>query len=75
MLPLQSCIDLLDIESALCGETYDGNQVTDIKVEGVTNEQQEEDPLLITCPVKQTEHEVSCLSVCVLLGTSCVWFL
>jgi hypothetical protein len=71
MVPFQSCIDLLKFEPGLCGETYnDGNQVTDIKVESVKNEQEEEDPLLLTYQVrKRATNKVSCLSVCITLGT------
>jgi hypothetical protein len=42
------------------------NQVLSIKVEEVTDikaEEEEEDPLLITCPGTKDEHEVSCMSV------------
>jgi hypothetical protein len=43
--------------------SYGGNWVAGIKVEEVTDV--EEDPESITSPVIKTEHEVSCRSVCV----------
>jgi hypothetical protein len=46
----------------------DGNEVISIKVEKATGIQ-EKDPLLITLPVINAEHEVSCISWCLLCGT------
>jgi hypothetical protein len=71
---LQNCMDFLKIEPGSISETcptssYDGNQIIDIKVEEASDTQEVEDPLLITLPEIKAEHEVSCVSVCLLLGT------
>lgn len=64
---LQNCMDLpKDVPSSYI-ETCHGNEVIDIKIE-VTDVEKEEDPLLITVPVIKSEHGVSYLSVCTLLG-------
>jgi hypothetical protein len=53
---LQSCINLMEVVPDSYSETcHDGNQLIDIKVEVP----EEEDPLLITCPIIETELEVS----------------
>jgi hypothetical protein len=60
---------LLKVEPGSDSETcHDENQIADIKVEKVTKIQ-EEDPVLRTSPVIKTEHEVSCLCMCTLLGS------
>jgi hypothetical protein len=61
---LQSCTDLLKVELGSCNEAcvtscHDGNEVINIKVEEVLDTEEEEDPLLITFPVINSEHEVS----------------
>jgi hypothetical protein len=56
-------MDVLKVEP----DSGDESEVIDIKVEDTTDVKQEEDPLLITLPVTDTEHEVSCMSVCILL--------
>jgi hypothetical protein len=47
------------------GETYpayhDGNQAMDVKAEDASDAEEEEDPLLLTCPEIKAEPEVSCL--------------
>ena len=53
-------MDVLKVEP----DSGDESEVIDIKVEDTTDVKQEEDPLLITLPVRDTEHEVSCMSVC-----------
>jgi hypothetical protein len=63
MMVLQNCTDFLESLPGSCSETYltsfhDGNEVMSIKVEAVTEE--EEDPLLITFPGVKAEYEVSC---------------
>jgi hypothetical protein len=66
---LQSCMGLLKVEPGSDSETcHDENHVTDIKVEEATNVQ-EEDPMLRTFPVTKTEHGVSCICMCTLLGS------
>jgi hypothetical protein len=59
---LQNCADVLDAESGsrnwTCPASHDENQDIDVKVEVVTNIQEEEDPLLITIPVTRAENEV-----------------
>jgi hypothetical protein len=68
---LQNCMDLLKVEPGSDSETcHDGNQVIDIKVEEVTDIQEEEDPLRRTFTVIKTEHEVSCISVYIVIFIS-----
>jgi len=61
---LQTCVDAVDAESGTCTWTCpasrDENQDIDVKVEVVTDiqEEEEEDPLLITIPVTRAKHEV-----------------
>jgi hypothetical protein len=45
-------------------DSDDESEVIDIKVEDTADVKQEEDPLLITLPVTDAAHEVSCRSVC-----------
>jgi hypothetical protein len=76
MVVLQNCFDLLKVVPGSYSETsltssHDGNQVINIKVEDFADTQEEEDPLLIKLPVMKSEHEVSYMSVCTLLGTFC----
>jgi hypothetical protein len=53
---LQNCINFMEVVPDSYSETcHDRSQLIDIKVEV----QEEEDPLLITCPVRETELEVS----------------
>lgn len=65
-LILHNCKDLLKVEPDLCSETcvtsHDGNEVITVQAEA-TDEQHEEDPLLISFPVIKPEHEVSCIYV------------
>jgi hypothetical protein len=70
MVVLQNCINLPKVVPSSYSETsltssHDDNQVIDIKAEDVTDiqEEEEEDPLLITSPVIKAENEVSCMSV------------
>lgn len=57
----ENCADVLDAESGsrnwTCPASHDENQDIDVKVEVVTDIQEEEDPLLITIPVTRAEHE------------------
>jgi hypothetical protein len=46
-----------------CCETSDGYQARDIKVQDVTDPQEEEDSVAITSPVIKNEYVVSCISV------------
>lgn len=60
---LQNYMEILKVEPTSCSETCvtsfgDGNEATDVKVEEVTD-LQEEDPLLVTLPVVPAELEVS----------------
>jgi len=57
-------MDIVKVEP----DSSDESEVIDIKVEDTTDVKQEEDPLLITLPVTDTEHEVSCMSVCLVKG-------
>jgi hypothetical protein len=62
-------MDLLKLEPDSDSETcHDGSQVLDIKVEGVTDIQ-EEDPVQRTFPALKNEHEVGHVSVCALLDS------
>jgi hypothetical protein len=70
---LQSCMDFLKVEPTWISETcpgsyHDGNQITHINVEEASDTQEVEDPLLITLPEIKSEHGVSCMSACPLLG-------
>jgi hypothetical protein len=61
-------MDLLEGEPRLCGETclissHDGNEVTGIKVEEVTDIREEEGQQLMTSLVIKAEFEVRCMSV------------
>jgi hypothetical protein len=61
-------MDLLKVEPASYSETYlssshDGSQVLSMNVEKVTDVQEEDDPLLISLPVINTEHEVRCFCI------------
>lgn len=67
MVVSQNCTDLPKDVSGLDRETCQGNDAIDIKVE-VTDIEEEADPLLITFPVIDTQHGVSCMSVSTLLG-------
>jgi hypothetical protein len=64
---LQNCKDLLKVETGLCTETYvtsrDGNEVISVQVEATDEQQEVEDPLLISFPVIKPEHEVRCTYV------------
>jgi hypothetical protein len=67
-------MDFLKIEPVSISDTcpttsHDGYQITDIKVEEASDTQEVEDPLLITLPEIKAEHEVSGMSLGVLLGT------
>jgi hypothetical protein len=56
MMVLQNCMDFLRV---VPGETcHDGNQVFSMDSEDVRDTQDDEDPLMITCPVMKPEHEV-----------------
>lgn len=80
MVVLQNCMDLEKDVPVSWTQTFrvsscDSNQFMNKKVEEVSDVEEEEDPLLITFPqVKVCEHEVSCMSVCVLLGFISVFF-
>lgn len=61
----ETCMDFLKVapgsHSDTCVTSHGGYQLNDIKVEYITDIQQEEDPLLITYPVIKSELEVSCV--------------
>jgi hypothetical protein len=70
VVAFQNCFNLLELVPGSYSETcYNGNQVINIKVEEVTDIQEEENPVPETFPAIKAEHEVSCKSVCLLLGT------
>jgi len=69
MMVLQKGVDLLQDETGLYNETcvaesYDGNQVVDIKVEEVPYIKEEDDPESVSSPDIKIEHEVSFMPVC-----------
>jgi hypothetical protein len=74
MIILQKCMDLPKFVPGSYNETCltpdDESQIINVKVE-ITDEQDEEDPVPITCPVIKPEHEVSCVCgrVCTFLDT------
>jgi hypothetical protein len=66
-------MDSLKVEPDSCSETCvassnDGNWVTSMKAEQVSDIQEGKDPLLITFPGMRTEHELSCMFVYPVLG-------
>jgi hypothetical protein len=71
---LQNCMDLekdvpVSSSEACPVSSYDANNFVSVKVEEVPGVGEEEDPLLLTSPQrKANEREVSCYSVCILLG-------
>jgi hypothetical protein len=72
MMVLQTYIDLGNAVPGPCAETcttsHDATQAMNIKSEEVSDADEEEDPLQITLPEMKAEPEVSCMSVCPLLG-------
>jgi hypothetical protein len=64
-LLLQNCVELPELVPSSSREAHltsdDGNEIINLKIE-------EEEPVRITFPVMKAEPEVSCLSVCLLLG-------
>jgi hypothetical protein len=75
MVVLQNCVDLRNhgpvLHSEIChAPSGDCNQVPVIKVEEVISVKEEEGPEAISFPKIETEHEVSCMSVCPLFCTS-----
>jgi hypothetical protein len=56
---LQNCMVLLKVEPDSCSETYVTSSHSGSQE--VTDVQEEEDPLLMPCPVTKVEHEVSCV--------------
>lgn len=66
---LQKGVDLLQGETGLYNETcvaesYDGNQVIDMKVEDVPYIKEEDDPESVSSPDIKIGHEVSFMPVC-----------
>jgi hypothetical protein len=67
----------MDLEKdvpGLCSEmcpasSHEGNGGIRIKTEAVSDVEQEEDLMPLSLPGIKSEHEVSCTSVCPLLGT------
>lgn len=68
---LQNCMDLQKDAEGSCSKTCaapcDPNQIMSIKVEGVSDaEEEEEDPVQLRCSGIKIEHEVSHVSVSLL---------
>jgi hypothetical protein len=65
---LQNCMDLQkDTEgprSETCPTSRDAYQATSVKVEDVSDTEQEEDPVPLRYSGIKMEHMVSCMSVC-----------
>jgi hypothetical protein len=62
--------EIPDLSSETCpASSHEGNGGFTIKTEMVSDVEQEEDPLPISPPKIKSEREVSCMSVCPLLGT------
>jgi len=72
---LQNGMYLLNAERSSCTKEYQAysdvkNQALHVKVKDLTHvEEEEEDPLQITCPVVNREHDVSC--ACIILVDTC----
>jgi hypothetical protein len=76
----QDCVSLPEVVPVpYIEQCHYGNQFIHINVEEIADIQEEEqeveaeDPLALTFPVVNTEHEVSFMSVCQLLGTFYRW--
>jgi hypothetical protein len=67
---LQNCLNLQKEMQGSCSETYpashDANQITRIKVEDVSDTEEEENPVPLKYSGIKTEHVVSCMSVSLL---------
>jgi hypothetical protein len=65
---LQNCMglekDMLGSCSETCPTFHDGNQVSRVKAECVSDIKEEEVPVPETFQAVSAEHEVSCMSVC-----------
>lgn len=61
---LHNCVDLQRVLlPASCSEFFQGeSELMDIKVEEVTDMEEKEDPLSVTCAALKPEKEVSCVS-------------
>jgi hypothetical protein len=75
MVVLQNCVDSQKDEpgshSEACpSSSHDGDQAVNIKVEEFSDVDNGEDPLPMTIVGIKVEHEVSCMSLCPLLGRS-----
>jgi hypothetical protein len=68
MVVLQKCMDLMKVVPGSYSETHP-TSYDDIKVEEVTDIQEEEEDPLLTFPVIKEQHEVSCMSLSPLLAT------
>jgi hypothetical protein len=72
IMVLQNSTDHLKVEpgssSEICPTSHDGKQMIDTKVEEVSHTQELEDPLLITLPEIKAKHEVSCMSVSIVVS-------
>jgi hypothetical protein len=70
ILLLQNCRELLELVPSSGREahltSYDGNEVISVKVE---EGEKEKEPVRITFPPMKAEHEVSCMSMYLLLHT------
>jgi hypothetical protein len=72
MVILQISTDVLKVEPGLYSETrlassYDGYEATDIKVEQISDKEDDEDPVPVIYPAVKDKHKVSCMLVCPLL--------
>jgi hypothetical protein len=65
---LQNCMDFQKDMQGSCSESCptscDANQIVSIKVEDVSDIEEEEDPLALRYSGIKTEPEVSCMTVC-----------
>jgi hypothetical protein len=76
MIVLQNCMDFPKVEPHLSSEILvcppysdDGKEISDIKVEEVSDKEAVKDPLLIPFTEIKAEHEVGYISACPLLVT------
>jgi hypothetical protein len=75
MAVLQNCVDSQKDEpsshsGACLSSFHDGDQAVNIKDEEISDIEGGEDPEPMTVVGIKAEHEVSCMSLCPLLGTS-----
>jgi hypothetical protein len=60
MLVLQACMDSQKYGPGSCPASYDADHSINVKVEDISDVEEEEDPLQISFPGREAEQAVSC---------------